>query len=82
MGRSNMYTGAVCVVLVVQCEGMMTALESAHRVTVSMGDSGTPTGKLGSAIGQDNDRFLNSESDRQQLLLRCRLLPASCTSLA
>jgi hypothetical protein len=35
-----------------------------------VGDTDTPAAKLGSAIAQDNDRFIGSESDRQQLLIR------------
>lgn len=49
----------------------MRSLEAQHIVSLSVGDPGTPTGKLGSAIGQENDRYINSEGDRQQLLLRC-----------
>ncbi|EIE22051.1 hypothetical protein COCSUDRAFT_53946 [Coccomyxa subellipsoidea C-169] len=53
-----------------QCEGVMRSLEAQHSVSLSVGDPGTPTGKLGSAIGLENDRYINSEGDRQQLLLR------------
>ncbi|KAK9909708.1 hypothetical protein WJX75_006414 [Coccomyxa subellipsoidea] len=53
-----------------QCEGVVHSLEASHSVALSVGNPGTPTGKLGSAIGQDNDRYISSEGDRQQLLLR------------
>ncbi|BDA42077.1 probable Syntaxin-6 [Coccomyxa sp. Obi] len=54
-----------------QCESVMASLEASHSVALNVGlDTGTPTGKLGSAAAQDNDRFINSEGDRQQLLLR------------
>ena len=33
-------------------------------------DNGSVTGRLGSAAAQDNDRYISSESDRQQLLIR------------
>lgn len=54
-----------------QCESVMASLEASHSVALNVGpDMGTPTGKLGSAAAHDNDRFINSEGDRQQLLLR------------
>lgn len=60
-----------------QCEGVVHSLEASHSVALNVGNPGTPTGKLGSAIGQDNDRYINSEGDRQQLLLRWGVLVKS-----
>ena len=49
----------------------MASLEASHSVALNVGlDTSTPTAKLGSAAAHDNDRFINSEGDRQQLLLR------------
>ncbi len=54
-----------------QCESVMASLEASHSVALNVGlDTSTPTAKLGSAAAHDNDRFINSEGDRQQLLLR------------
>ena len=54
-----------------QCETVTASLESSHQVSVKVGDMDTPAGKLGSAISQENDKFIGSEGDRQQLLIRC-----------
>ena len=49
----------------------MASLEASHSVALNVAlDTSTPTAKLGSAAAHDNDRFINSEGDRQQLLLR------------
>lgn len=54
----------------VQCEGIMASLEGSHRVSFAAVDNGSVTGRLGAAAAQDNDKYINSESDRQQLLIR------------
>lgn len=48
----------------------MSSLEGSHKVSFSVTDNGSVTGRLGSAAAQDNDRYIGAESDRQQLLIR------------
>ena len=54
-----------------QCEGVVATLEAAQRPGARVAETATPTAKLHAAALQDNDRFLASEGDQQQLLLRC-----------
>ena len=48
----------------------MASLEGSHKVSFNATDNGSVTGRLGAAAAQENDRHINSESDRQQLLIR------------
>lgn len=59
----------VCAVAV-QCEGIMASLEGSHKVSFDLTDNGSVTGRLGAAAAQENDKYINSEGDRQQLLIR------------
>lgn len=54
----------------VQCEGIMASLEGSHKVSFDVTDNGSVTGRLGAAAAQENDKYINSEGDRQQLLIR------------
>ena len=54
----------------VQCEGIMVSLEGSHKVSFNAPDNGSVTGRLGAAAAQENDKYINSEGDRQQLLIR------------
>lgn len=56
----------------------MAALEAAQRPGARVAEPATPASKLHAAALQDNDRFLRSEGDQQQLLMRCA---HPCTSL-
>jgi hypothetical protein len=49
----------------------MAALEAAQRPGARVAEPATPASKLLAAALQDNDRFLASEGDQQQLLMRC-----------
>ena len=51
-------------------------------MTFNVTDNGSVTGRLGSAAAQDNDRYISSESDRQQLLIRCALAEPCQSSAA
>ena len=53
-----------------QCESIMSSLEGSHKVSFTPMDNGSVTGRLGAAAAQENDTYINSESDRQQLLIR------------
>ena len=48
----------------------MVSLEGSHKVSFNVTDNGSVTGRLGAAAAQENDKYINSESDRQQLLIR------------
>ncbi len=58
-----------------QCDAIVASVDAARRGVGPGGGRGaellTPTSKLGAAVQQENDGFLESEGERQQLLLRC-----------
>ncbi|KAK9816760.1 hypothetical protein WJX72_004804 [[Myrmecia] bisecta] len=53
-----------------QIEGMMNSIESARHIATRLTEPSNAAAKLGAAASQENDRFITSEADRQQLLLR------------
>ena len=53
-----------------QVEGMLTSMETAKQIASKMTQPTTPGGKLSSAMQQDNDRFIGSEQERQQMVMR------------
>ena len=53
-----------------QCESIMSSLEGSHKVQIYDSDNGNATKGLRAAAAQENDAHINSESDRQQLLIR------------
>lgn len=58
--------------LAMQCESIASGLKattSAARRLDMNGDS--VSSKLGAAVRAENDQFISSEQDQQQLLLRC-----------
>ncbi|CAL5219033.1 g792 [Coccomyxa viridis] len=53
-----------------KCESIMSSLEGSHKVQIYDSDNGNATKGLRAAAAQENDAHINSESDRQQLLIR------------
>ena len=48
----------------------MSATEAARQIASKLTAPGTPTSRLGAAAQQENDRFIGSEGDRQQMVMR------------
>ena len=64
--------------LCAQCEALMASLanpaaaQQPREVAINMaGSQGSAEARLGSAAAAENDRYIASEGNRQQLLLRC-----------
>ena len=53
-----------------QCDSIMSSLEGSHKVPIYDADNGSANKGLKAAAAQENDAHINSESDRQQLLIR------------
>lgn len=56
-----------------QVDTMLSALEAAREIAANRAGQGGQTsaaGKLGDAIGRENDDFISGEGDQQQLLMR------------
>lgn len=63
--------GTTACVLHEQVEGMSTSVETAKQIASKMTQpTTTPGGKLSSAMQQDNERFIGTETDRQQMVMR------------
>lgn len=54
-----------------QVEGMSTSIETAKQIASKMIQSNTtPGGKLSSAMQHDNERFIGTETQQQQMIMR------------
>ena len=53
-----------------QTETIMSAVDSSRSGGSKVSGPATATSKLGSAVRQENDRYINTEGDRQTLLVR------------
>ncbi|KAK9821529.1 hypothetical protein WJX74_007301 [Apatococcus lobatus] len=53
-----------------QTETIMSSVDSSRTGGSKVSGPATATSKLGSAVRQENDRYINSEGDRQTLLVR------------
>ncbi len=65
-----------------QVEGMSTSVETAKQIASKMTQpNATPGAKLSSAMQQDNERFIGTETDRQQMVMRWAVAWSRCPSL-
>ncbi|KAL3163203.1 hypothetical protein ABBQ32_009606 [Trebouxia sp. C0010 RCD-2024] len=54
-----------------QVEGMSTSIETAKQIaSKAMQSNTTPGGKLSSAMQQDNERYIGTETQQQQMIMR------------
>jgi len=51
-------------------EGMLTSIETAKQIASKMTHPTTPGGKLSSAMQQDNERYIGTEQEQQQMVMR------------
>ena len=60
----------VTAVMHLQVDTMQGSVEAAQQIASKVAQPITATGRLGAAVQQDNDRFLGSEQERQQMVMR------------
>ena len=49
---------------------MLTSIETAKQIASKMTHPTTPGGKLSSAMQQDNERYIGTEQEQQQMVMR------------
>lgn len=64
------WRSGVTSVMHLQVDTMQGSVEAAQQIASKVAQPSTATGRLGAAVQQDNDRFLGSEQERQQMVMR------------